>query len=85
MTEEWKSRIEDILTNVQSEIKEIKRYLDFPNDIGPADHIQQHILFKIKNKRTADLVLTIIKAVVWIAVAAVGTLVAFGIRGWLLT
>ena len=66
-------------------IRTIEEFLHFPNDIGPADHVTDHISMKENKKRTKDLQHQVVKSVIWATIVFLFSLLLIGLKDWVLT
>lgn len=76
--------LEGMVQGHHKTLKEHGEWLHFPPDIGPADHIIDHVANKLASKRKGDMNAFLLRSTIWSIVIAVMTLVVMGAKQWIL-
>jgi len=75
--------LESMVQGHHKRLKDIDEWLHFPPDIGPADHITDHVANKLSRIRKGDLTAFIVRSTIWTAILAAGTLIMIGVKQWI--
>jgi len=78
------NKLKDACEEQRSEIQKLKEWLHFPPDIGPAEHITDHVLMKAKNKRKIEIQSHVMKSLIVTALLFLLGLFVIGAKQWIL-
>jgi len=75
--------IRGMIRDHHKRLRDLEEYHHFPEDIGPADHVTDHISIKAANKRKMDIQSQIIKSIIWAVMLFIIGLIGIGAKSWI--
>jgi len=76
------NKVKDDCTRQDLELQKIKEWLHFPPDIGPAEHVTDHVLMKEKKNRKTEIQSHVMKSLVVASLVFLFGLLILGAKQW---